>query len=194
MDNEAVQGAIADKVETANRVAEYIQSKLPLLIDFGVRVLISILVFFIGRKVIKILLRLVRKPFVRAGLTEDLIRFMDSLIKVLLYVMLIAGLAMYLGIQGATVAALIGSVGLGLALALKESLTNLAGGFLLLVTKPFLVGDYIKEDNKANEGTVVEIALLYTTLRTADNQLVHIPNGILANTSITVNQEEKDKK
>jgi small conductance mechanosensitive channel len=83
------------------------------------------------------------------------------------------------------VAAVIGTVGVAIGLAVQGSLSNLAGGVLIILLKPFKVGDYIKEDVRGNEGTVTEIDLIYTKLTTADNKTVVLPNGTLANASLT---------
>ena len=90
-------------------------------------------------------------------------------------------------------AAALASCGVAIGLALQGSLSNFAGGVLILVLKPFVVGDYIVEDNKGREGTVKEIQLFYTKLVTADNRTVIIPNGTLANTSLT-NVTAQDKR
>ena len=102
-------------------------------------------------------------------------------------------MATFLGVSGASVAALIGSMGVGVVLALKESLSNIAGGFILLFMKPFVSGDYIHEDTHGNEGTVVKVDLFYTTLLTIDNRTVSIPNGIITNSSLT-NISKQDKR
>ena len=134
-----------------------------------------------------------RISFERAGLETGSIHFLDSLIKAVLYVILVASLATYLGVKEGSIAALLGSMGVGIVLALKESLSNIAGGFILLIMKPFVVGDYIKEDDSGNEGTVDRIDLFYTTLITPDNRTVALPNGILSNTSMT-NISKQDKR
>jgi len=108
-------------------------------------------------------------------------------------VMVVAVMATFLGVSGASVAALIGSMGVGVVLALKESLSNIAGGFILLFMKPFVSGDYIHEDTHGNEGTVVKVDLFYTTLLTIDNRTVSIPNGIITNSSLT-NISKQDKR
>jgi small conductance mechanosensitive channel len=97
------------------------------------------------------------------------------------------------GITASSVIAVIGSVGLSIGLALQGSLANFAGGVLILMLKPFKVGDYIVEDSHGNEGTVTEIQLFYTKLLTLDNRTVILPNGDLSNTSLT-NVTQQDKR
>jgi small conductance mechanosensitive channel len=97
------------------------------------------------------------------------------------------------GLDTTSVAAALASCGVAVGLALQGSLSNFAGGVLILILKPFVVGDYIVEDNKGREGTVKEIQLFYTKLVTPDNKTVIIPNGSLANTSLT-NVTAQDKR
>lgn len=188
---------LADQLEQqkqeANQILEYFQDKLPGLMDFAFKVLIALIIFFIGKKVINLIRRIVKQSFDRAGLEPGSAHFMDSLIKAGLYVILAAGIATYLGVKEGSIAALLGSMGVGIVLALKESLSNLAGGFILLIMKPFVVGDYITEDGSNNEGTVHRIDLFYTTLITPDNRTVILPNGSLSNTSMT-NVSKQDKR
>ena len=88
------------------------------------------------------------------------------------------------GLDAASIVAVLGSAGVAIGLAVQGSLSNLAGGVLLLILKPFKVGDYIKEDSSGKEGTVTEIQIFYTKLLTFDNQTVILPNGSLANNSL----------
>ena len=112
-------------------------------------------------------------------------QFVDSLLKFVLYILLIFSIATNFGLDTATVAAAVASCGVALGLALQGSLANFAGGVLILVLKPFEVGDYIVEDTNKNEGTVKEIQIFYTKLSTVDNKTIVIPNGILTNNSLT---------
>lgn len=184
---------MAKQTEEVNRFMKYFEGKLPGLMDFGLKIIIALIVFFIGQRIIKLLLKLLRRSFERAGMEEGSIHFLNSLCKAFFYVILVSSLATYFGVKEGSIAALLGSMGVGIILALKESLSNLAGGFILLLMKPFLVGDYIKEDSHGNEGTVFRIDLFYTTLITPDNRTVSVPNGILSNTSLT-NITRQDKR
>ena len=109
-----------------------------------------------------------------------------------LFFVLIVTILTFFGVSTASVAAVLGSAGLALGLALQGSLANFAGGVLLLLLRPFRVGDYIIEDTHGNEGTVDEISIFYTKLLTVDHKTIVIPNGILANSSLTnVTSSEK---
>ena len=154
-------------------------------ISFGIKFACAILIFVIGTKIINIIRKIVRKALDRRDTEVGVKQFLDSFIKAALYVVLFCMLAGFYGIQTASLMTILGSAGVAIALALQGSLSNFTGGVLILILKPFKVGDYIKEDNKNNEGFVQEITLFYTKLRTRDNKLVILPNGTLANTSMT---------
>ena len=157
-------------------------SELPdKVLHFGIRVLLAIVVFFIGSKLIKVVRKMVKKSLTRANAEKGVVQFLDSFIKVGLYFVLILLIASSFGVDAASVVALLGSAGL----AIQGSLSNLAGGVLILLLHPFKVGDYIKEDTNGNEGTVEEIQLFYTRLVTPENKIIIMPNGTLANSSLT---------
>ena len=120
-------------------------------------------------------------------------RFFESLIKAILYVILIVILCDIVGIDTTSFIAVLGSLGLTVGLALQGSLSNFAGGVLILMLKPFKVGDYIVDGSSGLEGTVNRIDLFYTKLITIDNKAVSIPNGALSNATIT-NVTEMDTR
>ena len=111
-------------------------------------------------------------------------RFIDSFIKFGLYFVLILMIASSLGVDAASILAILGSASVAIGLAVQGSLSNFAGGVLLLILKPFMAGDYIK-DGLGNEGTVDAVDIFYTQLVTPDNRVVVLPNGTLANGTIT---------
>ncbi len=148
-----------------------------------------IIVFIIGRKLIGFLIDCLRKITKRAGLDSGVISFLISFSRILLYVILVVIIAGIFGIPTASFVALIGSCGLTVGLALQGSLQNLAGGVLILIMKPFVVGDYIIVGS--NEGTVSSIDICYTKLKTGDNRVIVLPNGTLSNSDlINVSKEE----
>lgn len=182
-----------EAVENANQFVEYFQSKIPFLIGFGIRVLLALIVFFIGRILIQWMRRIVKRSLERSNADKGVEQFVDSMLKVLLYFLLIFIIAAKLGVDTTSVAALIASSGVAIGLALQGSLSNFAGGVLILMLKPFVVGDYIIEDTHGNEGTVKEIQIFYTKLSTIDNKTIVIPNGMLTNSSLT-NATAKDER
>ncbi len=164
---------------------EFLQGLPEKALNLGIRILLSAVVFFIGIQVIKLFRRFFKKSLQRAKADVGVIQFLDSLLKAVLYVVLIFTIASGFGVDAASIVALLGSAGVAVGLAIQGSLSNFAGGVLILLLKPFKVGDYIKEDSNGNEGTVVEIQLFYTKLATPDNRIIVLPNGTLANTSMT---------
>jgi small conductance mechanosensitive channel len=149
------------------------------------RVVFSVIVFFVGSKLIKLVRKIMKKALTKADAEVGVIQFLDSFAKMGLYILLVFSIATTFGVDAASVVALIGSAGVAIGLALQGSLSNFAGGVLILLLKPFVVGDYIKEDSAGNEGTVSEIQLFYTKLKTMDNKVIVLPNGTLANSSLT---------
>ena len=187
----AIEGE--EVVEEVSKLAEYVGGKIPGLIDFGVGVVLALVVFFIGTKIIKWIRKLIRISMDKGNVDKGVSQFVDSLVKFALYAILIFSIGSKFGLDTTSVAAALASCGVAIGLALQGSLSNFAGGVLILLLKPFVVGDYIIEDNKGREGTVKEIQLFYTKLLTVDNKTVIIPNGSLANTSLT-NVTAQDKR
>ena len=153
-------------------------------LHLGLRVLLAVLFFIIGSQLIKIIRKIIKRSMQRANAELGAIQFVDSFVKAALYVILVLLLASSCGVDAASIVALLGSAGVAVGLAVQGSLSNLAGGVLILVLKPFKVGDYIIESHTGKEGTVKEIQIFYTKLLTYDNQTVVLPNGSLANNSL----------
>ena len=179
-------------IETTNEAAEdvnvfiqYLQDHIPNLISFAIEIVLALIFFFLGRIMIKWIRKLVRKMLEKSNVDKGVETFVDSLLKFMLYGILLFTIATKFGFDTASVAALIASAGVAVGLAVQGSLSNFAGGILILLLKPFVVGDYIIEDNHGDEGTVKEIQLFYTKLLTVDNRTVVIPNGMLTNNSLT---------
>ena len=187
----AVEGE--EVVKEVSKLAQYVGNKLPGVVDFALGVVLALVVFFIGAKLIKWIRKIVKKSMGKANVDQGVCQFVDSLLKITLYAILIFSIGQKFGLDTTSVAAALASCGVAVGLALQGSLSNFAGGVLILVLKPFVVGDYIVEDNKGREGTVTEIQLFYTKLLTVDNKTVIIPNGTLANTSLT-NVTAQDKR
>lgn len=139
-------------------------------------------VFLIGTKLIKLVIEILKKATERAGLEKGVISFLSSMARIALYGILVVIIAGIFGIPTASFVAVIGSCGLAVGLALQGSLQNFAGGVLILLMKPFVVGDYISA--KGLEGTVYSIDICYTKLKTPDNKIVVLPNGALSNADL----------
>lgn len=173
-------------------ISNWLKGLLPWFLNFGFQILLAVAVYAVGARIIKMVRKMVRRWMERADADIGVKQFMDSLVKYSLYFILVVIILTFFGVTTASVVAVLGSAGLALGLAVQGTLSNFAGGVLILLLKPFHVGDYIIEDTHGNEGTVTEITIFYTKLSTGDNKIIVIPNGSLANSSLTnVTHSEK---
>ena len=170
--------------EELSLIEQYMEESLPKLLDFAIDVLLAIVVFAIGTRVIKWLVKILKNSLERANLEQGVLTFISSLIRYILYFVLVLIILSQFGVTASSVIAVLGSAGLTVGLALQGSLSNFAGGVLILLLKPFVVGDYIIENSDKQEGTVSEITIFYTKLLTPDNKAIMLPNGTLSNSSI----------
>ena len=145
----------------------------------------ALIFFVIGRVLINWVRKLVRASIERSNADKGVEQFVDSCLKTGLYAILILTIVVRFGVDTSSVAALLASGGVAIGLALQGSLSNFAGGVLILLLRPFTVGDYIIEHTDNLEGTVKEIQIFYTKLSTVDNKTIVIPNGSLSNNSLT---------
>lgn len=178
---------VSDTIEQMKKpgvVRTYLEGLVPDLLAFLFQVVIACVVYAIGVKLIKLFRKLVRKWLDKKDADNGVKQFMDALSSALVFLLDCNILSLF-GIATTSVMAIAGSAGLTVGLALQGSLSNFAGGVLILMLKPFKVGDYIVEDSHGNEGTVTEISIFYTKLKSVDNKIIVIPNGILANSSLT---------
>lgn len=172
--------------EVGNQVSQYRQmfeNYLPDITKFGIKVVLAIVAFWVGSTVIKWLVKVVKKSLTKSRLDTGVAQFVSSLLKIVLYILLLFNISTSFGVKESSLAALLGTAGVTLGLALQGGLSNLAGGMMLLLFKPFQVGDYINVDGQ--EGNVAKIEICYTTLLSIDNKHIVIPNGTLSNTVIT---------
>ncbi len=174
-----------------NVMLETIKGWMPSIISFGISILLAIVIFFIGSRVIKILHGMLNRSFKRVDMEVSVRKFLLSVINAAMYCLLAFIIAGQVGVNSASIVALLGSASIAIGLAVQGSLANFAGGVLILLMKPFRVGDYIVSES--GEGTVRTIGLVYTVLTTADNKQVVIPNGTLSNHPLT-NVTAMDKR
>ena len=154
------------------------------LADLAMKIVAALLILVVGLWLVKMIVKLVKKGKKFQKLAPEVQTFAASAVKVLGYALVILMAVATVGVPTASILAVLGSCGLAVGLAMQGSLSNLAGGIMLLIFlfRPFHVGDYISDG--AHEGTVKEITLFYTTIATADNLQVTLPNGALANSAI----------
>lgn len=153
------------------------------MLEFVVDLLAAFIVWKLGKFAMKWVLKICDKALTRAGVDISVNKFICSILRFGIYAVILIVILDIMGIQTASLIAVFGSAALAISMSLQGSLSNFAGGILILLFKPFQVGDYIIANNC--EGTVVTIEILYTKLRTGDNKLIMMPNGALSNSNIT---------
>ena len=177
-----------------NAILETLESWIPGLISLGYRLLVVGIIVLIGMRVIGAAKKVLNRSFERMEMEISLRKFLLSVLSAAMYLFLVLIAADRLGFNPASLVAVIGSAGVAIALSLQESLSNFAGGIIIMIMKPFRVGDYIVTTTTGMEGTVKTIGLNYTHILTSDNRMVVIPNGGLANSSITNVTAEEQRK
>lgn len=181
---EFLANELGDKVEKLSQISwkEMFERYVPVVCDYLLRIALVLVIFFVGRKLIKKIVSLCDRALKRHGMEVTVRRFFCNVINALGYICMLGILLQTVGLTATSLTALVASAGVAVGLALQGSLSNFAGGVLILLMKPFVIGDYIVQGN--TEGTVKEIGLVYTELITADNRLIVIPNGTLIDSSI----------
>lgn len=181
---EFLANELGDKVEKLSQISwkEMFERYVPVVCDYLLRIALVLVIFFVGRKLIKKIVSLCDQALKRHGMEVTVRRFFCNVINALGYICMLGILLQTVGLTATSLTALVASAGVAVGLALQGSLSNFAGGMLILLMKPFVIGDYIVQGN--TEGTVKEIGLVYTELITADNRLIVIPNGTLIDSSI----------
>ena len=181
---EFLANELGDKVEKLSQISwkEMFERYVPVVCDYLLRIALVLVIFFVGRKLIKKIVSLCDQALKRHGMEVTVRRFFCNVINALGYICMLGILLQTVGLTATSLTALVASAGVAVGLALQGSLSNFAGGVLILLMKPFVIGDYIVQGS--TEGTVKEIGLVYTELITADNRLIVIPNGTLIDSSI----------
>ena len=169
--------------QQVTKTIDYFQEIWPALKVWGINLLVTLLILIIGLYLIKAVMKALDKAARQANADVTLARFMHSFVNIALYILLIFIVAGQLGINTASILAVLGTAGLAIAMSLKDSLSHFAGGILILFLRPFKVGEYIICSE--GEGTIQEIGLVYTRVLTKDNKGLTIPNGKLAGISVT---------
>ncbi len=185
---EVQTGEVAEKAEEARfffnkenmtgMITQFADTAVSKVID----IIIALVIWKLSKYLIRWILKITVKALEKAGFDVGVIKFISSFIKAGVYAVVMLVILDILGFQTASLIAVFGSAALALSMSLQGSLSNMAGGILILLFKPFVVGDYIVSGSC--EGTVVSIDILYTKLRMIDNKMVMMPNGALANSNI----------
>ena len=174
------------------QINEVLSKLLDSGIDLGWRILGAIVIFLVGKLIVNWANKLFAKLLVKQKVEPGVQTFLKSLVNILLLIMLGLAVIGKLGIELTGFAALLASAGVAVGMALSGQLQNFAGGIIILVFRPYKVGDYIESDNGAS-GTVQEIQIFHTVLVTPDNKVVYAPNGSMSN-AICTNYSHKDER
>ena len=173
-----------------------VEQLLSKLLDWGIEIgkdlLGAIIIYIVGRFIIKQLGRLLARILEKRKLEISVQTFLRSLVSILLNLILAFAIVSRLGVETTSFAALLASAGVAIGMALSGNLSNFAGGLIILVFKPFKVGDYIEGQN-AN-GTVREIQIFHTILTTVDNKVIYVPNGALSSNAITNYNKQETRR
>ncbi len=159
-----------------------LDTAVELATSYAFKIILALIIVFVGLKLAKLLVKLINKTKAFGKLEEAVKSFLNSFIKILLYIVIFISAATTLGVPATSFITILASCGLAIGMALQGSLSNLAGGIMILIFKPFKMGDYIISGGF--EGTVKEINILYTKLVTPDNKNVTIPNGSISNAPV----------
>lgn len=162
------------------------------LVPLGIKLVAAILIFIVGRWLVKVIKNSVNRVMERRNTEATLRSFLGSLISVLLNFILIIIIISVLGINTSSLVALLASAGLAVGMALSGTLQNFAGGVIIMIFRPFKVGDYISAQGQ--EGTVKEIQIFNTIIKTLDNKIITIPNGILSTGIMTNFAKEETRR
>lgn len=179
---ETVEAGVEAAAESVDRIENMVSGVWNSFIGMLPTIIIAIVVLAVGMIVSKIVLKLMGKAMDKSKLDLTISRFAQSAVKIVLYVLVVIIVLTILGVPMESIIAVVATAGVAVGLALQSSLSNLAGGFLILIEKPFKVGSYIKCGGE--EGTVEAISILYTKIMTVDNKAVFIPNGTAANSVV----------
>lgn len=176
---------LQNQIDTAN---QYSSIAMEYVMKYGIKVVMAIVTLIIGLWIIKVITKGARKAMTKRNFDPSLTPFLISLIGGLLKVMLGISVISMVGIEVTSFIAVLGAAGLAVGLALQGTLQNFAGGVVILLLRPFKVGDVV--DVKGYIGTVKEIRIFYTIIHTGDKKTIYIPNGSLANSDMTNITEE----
>lgn len=171
-----------DIKEQVSKIPDALQSLLNWGIESGKHIIVAIIIYYIGRYIIKFINRLVEKLLTRRKVEVSVKTFLKSLINILLTILLLVAVINELGIDTTSFAALLAAAGVAIGMALSGNLQNFAGGLIVLLFKPYRVGDFIEAQGVS--GTVKEIQVFHTILLTIDNRLIYIPNGPMSSGSV----------
>ncbi len=182
---DAVHDLVEKPEETLSALGKFFQSIGNAVLAAIPTIIFAVIILIVGLILSKLVLALLSKGLSKTKLELTVTKFTTQMAKIVLYTLLITIVLNILGIPATSIVTVIGTAGVAIGLALQNSLSNVAGGFLLMLTKPFKIGDYIITNGV--EGTVSQISILHTRLDSVSNQAIYVPNGLAINATIINN-------
>lgn len=190
--NDAVYSFVQDPEKTASKIGEFFQNVLNSIMKAIPTIILAVIVLIVGLILCRLVLKLISKGLDRTRIDLTVNNFVKQCCKIVLYVLLITVVLSMLGIPATSVITVIGTAGVAIGLALQDSLSNVAGGIMLMINKPFKIGDYILVSGV--EGTVRQITILYTRLDSSSNQAIFIPNGQVSGATVINNNGNESRR
>lgn len=189
---DAVDAIVDNPQETLSALGEFFKNLGNALVGMLPKIIFAVVVLIIGIIITKLVLFGLSKGLGKTKLDLTVTKFTAQVAKIVLYTLLLTIVLSMLGIPATSVVTVIGTAGVAIGLALQSALSNVAGGFLLMINKPFKIGDYISTNGV--EGTVAQISILYTRLDSLTNQAIFIPNGMAVNATIINNNTNANRR
>ena len=182
---------LADVQEQLSTLEQFIQKVIDWATTAGLKIVIAFVLWFISFKLINFFKKRITKKLLKKKADKTITKVVTYIVAILLKTLVVVCLLGYVGIETTSISAVLASIGVGVGMALNGALSNFAGGILIIITRPFRVDDYIKALDE--EGTVEDIYIIYTKLRTTDNRVIYLPNGSLSSSNI-INYSEKEQR
>lgn len=175
---------IAAEIDTLSHMSgsEVLQTLTHYALELGLKILVALVIFIVGRWIIKRIIKLMNRIFEKRHVDPSIRTFLTSLVKVIMIIFLVMTIVDTLGIKTTSLLAIFAAAGLALGMALSGTLQNFAGGVMVLLIKPYRVGDYIEAQGQS--GTVKSIQLFNTVITTGDNKTIYIPNGAISSSIV----------
>ena len=190
--NDAVQELVEKPEQALSAIGDFFVNLGRSILSAIPTILFAVLILVLGLLVTKLCLWLISTGMNKTKLEVTVKKFVSQVAKIILYVLLITIVLSILGIPSTSIITIIGTAGVAIGLALQDSLSNVAGGFMLMITKPFKIGDYIIVNG--TEGTVSQISIIHTRLDSASNQAIFIPNGQAVNAVVVNNSNNETRR
>ena len=181
-----------ETTELKNSITQIFSDLAGPLASIGTRILFAVLIIVIGRWVVKLLLKIINTALEKTTIEETVRIFVGNLLRTLFMIVVFIAAINQLGIETTSIIAMLGAAGLAIGLALQGSLANFAAGILIVTFRPYKVGDYIQAGSAS--GTVLDIQIFSTVLKTPDNKVIVIPNGTIMDGSITNYSEQPTRR